>query len=126
MGGGPLMFTGSLGTLITYNLSSNVAITADTPKIIPETDSSNLTVSQELRNTGSEPLVPHGTLAILDGQSGKLIGRVDIESHRLLPGEKFNSAIEYPNSLKSGDYRAMISFEDEGAVTTSAIKFKVP
>jgi hypothetical protein len=126
MGSGPLTVTGSLGTLITYNLSSNVAITAGTPKVIPETDSSNLTFSQDLRNTGSEPVVPHGTLAILDDQSGKLIGRVDIEPHRLLPGEKFNCAVEYPSSLKSGDYRAMISFEDEGAVQTSAIKFKVP
>ncbi len=125
-GNGSLMVTGSLGTLITYNLSSNVYVTVDKPKVSPETETSNLTVSQELRNTGTEPVIPHGTLAILDDQSGKLIGRVDIEPHRLLPGEKFNCAVEYPNNLKSGDYRAMISFEDEGGVQTSAIEFKVP
>jgi hypothetical protein len=124
-GNGSLMVTGSLGTLITYNLSSDVAVAVDKPAVTPQTETSNLTFSEELKNTGTEPVVPHGTLAILDDQSGKLIGRVDIEPHRLLPGEKFNCAVEYPNSLKSGDYRAMISFEDEGGVRTSAIKFKV-
>jgi hypothetical protein len=65
-GNGSLMVRGSLGTLITYNLSSDVAVAVDKPAVTPQTETSNLSVSQGLKNTGSEPVVPHGTLAILD------------------------------------------------------------
>jgi hypothetical protein len=124
-GKGTLMVTGSLGTLITYNLSEKIAIRAGHPTISPQTDNANLTVSQQLENDGLEPAVPKGTLAVLKS-SGELIGRVPIEPHRLLPGEKFNCAVEYPHSLRSGKYRAMMSIQHEGGVQTSSVEFQVP
>jgi hypothetical protein len=125
-GKGALMVTGSLGTLITYNLSPNVALVAENPVVTPQTETANLTVAEELKNSGSEPLVPKGTLAILDDESGKLMGRVAIDPHRLLPGEEFNCAVEYPSNLRTGHYRAMLSIEDEGGVQTNSVKFNVP
>jgi hypothetical protein len=124
-GQGTLMFTGSLGTLITYNLSAKIDVRAGAPAISPQSDSANLTVSQQLENDGQEPAIPKGTLAILKS-SGELIGRVAIQPHRLLPGEKFNCEVEYPHSLRSGRYRAMMSIQHEGGVQTSSIEFQVP
>jgi hypothetical protein len=124
-GKGTLMVTGSLGTLITYNLSARIAIRAGEPAISPQSDSANLTVSQQLENDGQEPAIPKGTLAILKS-SGELIGRVAIQPHRLLPGEKFNCEVEYPHRLRSGRYRAMMSIQHEGGVQTSSIEFQVP
>src|SRR2546427_3983309 len=123
-GTGTLTVTGSLGTLITYNLSARINIRAGAPTISPQTDNSNLMESQQLENDGQEPAVPKGMLAILKS-SGELIGRVAIPPHRLLPGEKFNCEVEYPRSLRSGKYRAMMSIQHEGGVQTSSIEFQV-
>lgn len=124
-GKGTLMVTGSLGTLITYNLSARIEIRAGAPTVSPQTGNANLTVSQQLENDGQEPAIPKGTLAVLKS-SGDLIGRVRIEPHRLLPGEKFNCEVEYPHSLRPGKYRAMMSIQHEGGVQTSSIEFQVP
>jgi len=124
-GKGSMMVTGSLGMLITYNLSANIDIRAEALIVSPQTDNSNLIVSQLLENDGKEPAVPKGTLAILKS-SGELIGRVAIQPHRMLPGEKFDCKVEYPHSLRSGKYRALISLKHEGGVQTSSIEFQVP
>lgn len=122
---GTMMFTGSLGTLITYNLSENIAIRGAGLAISPQTVNSNLAVSEQLENNGGEPLIANGTLAILKN-SGELIGRVAIPDHRLLPGEKFDCTVEYPHNLRPGKYRALVSLEYQGGVRTSNIEFEVP
>jgi hypothetical protein len=124
-GSGSVKVIGSLGTLITYTLSDQHAIRLGEPTIKAQSDSSNLTMSGLLDNNGREPVVTHGTLAILKG-SGQLIGRVAIESHRLLPGETFDCAAEYPHNLSPGRYRAMMSLEYEGGVQTRSVEFEVP
>jgi hypothetical protein len=118
------LFTGSLGALITYNLPGKIDIRAAAPAVSPQSESVNLTVSEQVKNAGEEPLIPKGTLAILN-TSGALIGRVAIEPHRLLPGEEFNYTVEYPRTLMAGKYRAMMSLEHEGGVNTSSIEFQV-
>ncbi len=123
-GRGTMMVTGSLGTLITYNLSKKIDVRVAAPTIIPQTENSNLTVSEALENDGLEPVIPKGTLAILK-TSGELVGRVVIEPRRLLPGERFDCAVEYPHNLRPGKYRAMVSLEHEGGVQTSSIEFQV-
>ena len=124
-GNGAFMMTGSLGTLITYNLSQNVSVHIGTPIISSQTENSNLAISDELRNEGSEPIIANGTLAILK-TSGELVGRVAIEPRRLLPGEKIDCQAEYPRSLPPGDYRAMLSLENEAGVQTRSVQFRVP
>lgn len=123
-GGGGVMMIGSLGTLITYNLSAQVKVRAGAPTITPQTDKTNLVVSEQLENDGQEPAIPKGTLAILKS-SGELIGRVVIQPHRLLPGEKFKCEVEYPHSLRPGKYRAMMSIQQEGGVQSSGLEFEV-
>jgi hypothetical protein len=118
------MFTGSLGALITFNLSNNVNLRAAQPVILAQTESSNLTVHQSLENAGDEPVIPKGTLAILK-DSGELLARVAIEPHRLLPGEKLECAIEYPHTLREGKYRALVSLAYEGGVSTTSGEFRV-
>ena len=73
---------------------------------------------------GSEPVLPKGTLAILKN-SGKLVGRVAINPHRLLPGEGFNFVVEYGHKILPGGYRAMVSFVHQGGVQTNSIEFEV-
>lgn len=124
-GRGTLMVTGSLGTLITYNLSPKIEVRAGAPVISPQTENANLTISEQLQNEGSEPAIPRGTLAILRS-SGELVGRVAIQPHRLLPGEEYNCAAEYPHNLQPGKYRAMVSIQHEGGVQTGSIEFQVP
>jgi hypothetical protein len=121
---GAVTFTGSLGALITFSLSDQVSLHAAAPAINPQTENSNLTIEQELRNDGAEPVIPKGTLAILRA-SGELVARVPVEPHRLLPGEKFNCLIEYPHTLRPGKYRGLVSFAYEGGVQTSNIDFQV-
>jgi hypothetical protein len=123
-GKGNLLFTGSLGTLITYNLSDKVDVRVGAPTVNPQTERSNLTISEQLENAGREPAVPKGTLAILRG-TGELVGRVAIQPHRLLPGEKFNCAVEYSHNLRPGKYRAMVSFVHEGGLQTNSVEFQI-
>ena len=123
-GQGALMVTGSLGTLITYNLSEKVVVHAGAPIVSAQTETSNLTVSQQLENVGQEPAIPRGILAILRS-SGGLVGRVAMEPHRLLPGEKFKFTAEYPHTIRPGQYRAMMSFEYGSGVQTSSIELRV-
>ncbi len=123
-GTGAVMFTGSLGTLITYNLSSDVKVRVGAPTLKPQTVTSNLVVSEQFENEGQEPAVPRGTLAILKS-TGQLVGRVAIEPHRLLPGEGFNCEIEYPHGLRTGKYHAMISIQHEGGVESRGLDFEI-
>ena len=121
---GAVMFTGSLGALVTYNLSPDVRVKAGAPTVTPQTGNRNLVVAEQLENDGQEPAIPKGTLAILRS-SGELVGRVTIQPHRLLPGEKFDCSVEYPHTLHSGKYRAMMSIQHEGGVQSSGLEFQV-
>jgi hypothetical protein len=121
---GTVMFTGSLGALITFNLSEKISLHVDPATVVPQTETSNLTIDQEVENDGPEPVVPKGTLAILKA-SGELVARVPIESHRLLPGERFKYAIECPHTLRPGRYRGLVSFAYEGGVQTTSMEFEV-
>jgi methionine-rich copper-binding protein CopC len=121
---GAVMFTGSLGALITFSLSDKVSLHAAVAAVNPQTENANLTIDQELQNDGSEPVVPQGTLAILK-TSGELVAKVPIEPHRLLPGEKFKYAIECSHTLRPGKYRGLVSFAYEGRVQTTSVDFEV-
>jgi len=82
-------------------------------------------LSEELRNTGSEPLVPKGVIVILNA-SGKRVAKAPFPSHRLLPAERLIYAATSPAQLAPGNYRTLSSFEFEGKVVTSAGEFTIP
>ena len=60
----------SLGTLITFNVSTDYRVEAGPLQASLQTPAANVIFSEELRNTGSEPVIPKGVIAILDA-SGK-------------------------------------------------------
>jgi hypothetical protein len=114
----------SMGTLLTFNLSPDVAITADPVKVNPATDASNLSFEQPLANTGSEPVIPKGVAAILNEQN-HLIGKASFGAQRLLPGEKLVYRAEYSDQLKPGNYHVLCTFQFEEHTETQSADFSV-
>ena len=115
----------SLGTLITFNVSRDYQVEAGTVQASLQTPAANVILSEELRNTGSEPVMPKGVIVILN-TSGKRVAKAPFTSHRLLPGERLIFAATNPAQLAPGRYRTLSSFEFEGKVMTSAGEFAIP
>jgi len=113
-----------MGTLLTFNLSSNVSIESEPVHVVLPTETTNLIFTQDLTNTGTEPVVPKGVVAIL-GDQGRLVGKAAFETQRLLPAEKLTYHAQYADSLKPGGYHAMCTFEYEGKTETKQIDFTV-
>ena len=119
--------TASLGSLITFTLSGNLTLEAADPQVSEQTSTSNLALSEQVTNVGSEPVVASGAVAVLN-EAGTLIGKVPVEPQRLLPGERLPFKAEYPALLPSGRYRAIFSLEyDDHArkVLTRTVAFTV-
>jgi hypothetical protein len=117
-------FGASLGALITFNLSDDAKVVSGPIAATPQTTSANVTFSEELENTGNEPVVPKGVVAILD-ERGKRVAKAAFDAHRLLPGERAMFAVASPAFLSPGRYHALSSFEYEGKVLTNAGEFTV-
>ena len=115
----------SLGTLITFNVSSDYQVEAGPLQVSAQTPAANAILSAELRNSGSEPVIPKGVIAILNA-SGKRVARAPFRPQRLLPGERLIFAATNPVQLAPGPYRTLSSFEFEGKVLTSAGEFTIP
>lgn len=123
-----IAMTASLGSLITFRLSNKVSLEASAPAIVPQSDTSNLVVSEWVLNTGAEPVVASGAVAVLN-EVGGLVGRVSVEPQRLMPGEQLAFKADYPTLLRPGRYRALLSLEyddHERKVLTRTADFVVP
>jgi len=115
----------SLGTLITFNVSTNYKVEAGPLAASLQTPAANVIFSEELRNSGSEPVMPNGVIVILNA-SGKRVSKASFRPQRLLPGERLTFTASNPAKLASGRYRTLSSFEFEGKVMTSAGEFTIP
>ena len=125
LGTGPLRMTGSVGTLVTFALSGDViAATASALIVQPPTATSNFVALQQVANSGTEPMVTTGMLAILDA-TGVLVGKQAIPGWRLLPGERSDMRVEYGGDLPSGRYRAMVTYDLTDKTLTSSSDFIV-
>jgi hypothetical protein len=122
---GEIGLNASLGTLITFNLSSDYGVEIGPVQASPQTPSANMILSHELRNSGSEPVMPKGVIVILNA-SGKRVAKAPFVSQRLLPDERLIFAATNPAQLAPGRYRTFSSFEFEGKVLTSAGEFTIP
>jgi hypothetical protein len=114
----------SLGTLITFNVSRDYKVEIGPVEASLQTPAANLILSEELRNSGSEPVVPKGVVVILNA-SGKRVAKASFTPHRLLPGERLIFSATNPAQLAPGNYRTLSSFEFEGKVLTSAGEFTI-
>jgi hypothetical protein len=121
LGTGPMRVSASVGTLLTFAIAGDVLAAAASPLTIqPPTASATLVAEQQLTNSGTEPVVATGMLAIVNA-AGSLAGKQDIPLWRLLPGEKKDMRVEYDGLLVPGRYRAMITYDlTEKTLTTSA------
>lgn len=117
--------TASLGALITFTLSKTLQIEGSALHFDGTSQGNNLVVSELVTNTGNEPVIPNGVVAILNS-SGKLVGKATVEAMRLLPGERLEFKAEYPSALQSGKYRALMTLEHDGAVLTTSSEFEIP
>ena len=119
--------TASLGALLTFTLSTDIKIDGAVPEVSPQTDSTNLSVTEWVTNVGAEPVVAGGAAAVIN-EAGLLVGKVPVEAQRLMPGEKLAFKAEYPDLLPPGRYRAILSLEyDDHArkVLTRTAEFAV-
>jgi hypothetical protein len=122
---GPLRMTASVGTLLTFALSGDVIAAKASPLTVqPPTASANFVASQRLDNSGTEPMVATGMLAIVNA-TGALVGKQSIPSWRMLPGEKTDVRVEYGGDLPSGRYRALLTYDLTDKTLTSSAEFSV-
>jgi hypothetical protein len=114
--------TASLGMLMTFALSGNATTATATPlSVRPPTRTTNLSISQQLVNSGSEPLLARGVLAIVN-PAGALIAKQALPARRVLPGENFDMRADYGGELAAGHYRAFVTYDlqNDKTVTSSA------
>jgi hypothetical protein len=121
---GAIGLSASLGTLITFNVSSDYKVEAGPVQASPQTPAANVILSEELRNSGSEPVMPKGVIVLLSA-FGKRVAKAPFTPQRLLPGERLIFVATNPAQLAPGNYRTLSSFEFEGKVLTSAGEFAV-
>lgn len=121
---GGLTTTVSLGSLLTFTLSDSVAMTAEPLSIEPQSATANLSVAHTCTNSGSEPLVAKGVLAVI-GADGKLVGKSALAPRRLLPGERARLGAEYSAELRPGHYRLLLTYDYEGRALSEAAEIDV-
>jgi hypothetical protein len=122
--GGSVGLGASLGALVTFNLSSDSVLEPGPISTTPQSATANLGLSEELHNSGSEPIWVQGVVVILDA-AGKRVAKTSFEAGRFLPGERLSVAAVSPEVLKPGHYRAISTFEFEGKVISGAGEFTV-
>lgn len=122
---GTVGLTASLGTLITFNITDNLSVTASPVQVSLPTSTTNLSFDDELENTGGEPVIPKGVAAIL-ANGEKLAGKANFEAQRLLPGEKLSFHAEYAGQLRSGHYKVLCTFQYADKTATQEAEFTIP
>lgn len=118
-GVGSVSMTASLGTLITFNMSDAIEVSADAIQTTAQTEMTNAVIGEWLTNTGHEPVIPSGMVAVLDS-TGSLVSKAELPAQRLLPGERLQFKAECPTALPAGSYRVFASYEFEGKTLTKA------
>jgi hypothetical protein len=99
-------------------------VTSSEVTVHPQTETQPLRVSLELTNTGTEPVIPEGVVALLS-DSGKMVGKAPFAGQRLLPGERLQFAAEYGAQLRPGRYRAVTSLQFEDKTLSKTADFTI-
>lgn len=114
----------SLGALLTFNVGGDVAMSAEPLVLRPQSATANLGASHTCTNSGSEPLVAKGVMAIVDAR-GALVGRSALQPHRLMPGESATLGAEYAGELDPGKYRVLVTYDYEGQTLTRTADLEI-
>ncbi|HEV2720723.1 MAG TPA: hypothetical protein VG323_11940 [Thermoanaerobaculia bacterium] len=121
---GNVTTTASLGALLTFTLSDSVSMNAGALQVQPQTPTSNLAVAQRCTNSGLEPFVTRGMLAVI-GRDGRLVGKAALQPRRLLPGEVATLGAEYGAELRPGRYRLIVTFDYDGRALSQSAEVEV-
>jgi len=116
--------TVSLGTLLTFTLSTEHSLAASDLSVSPQSETRNAAFEITFTNDGGEPATPRGVAVILNA-SGAIIGRATFEPLRVLPGERLTFTAGYPGELKDGTYRVVSTFEFAGKALTRTAQLVV-
>jgi hypothetical protein len=116
--------TGSLGALFTFTLADDFHVQSEPLQVLVDADANSITFRQSLTNTGSDPVVPKGVIAVTN-ESGRLMARLPVSGQRLLPGESQEFTTEHSGLLKTGKYRATVLMENESAFFSNAAEFSI-
>lgn len=114
----------SLGALLTFTVTGEISMSAEPLVLRPQSTSANLGASHTCTNSGREPLVAKGVMAIVDAR-GALVGRSALPPHRLMPGESANLGGEYAGELDPGQYRVLVTYDYEGQTLTRSADLEV-
>jgi len=114
----------SLGSLLTFALSNDVSLATAAMRVTPPTSTATASVAQLCTNSGREPLVARGVVAILDSR-GTLVGKSAIEPKRLLPRETMELRSDYAGDLSPGHYRVMLTLGYENQTLVRSAEMDV-
>lgn len=117
--------TASIGSLLTFDLAGKVSITLGDVVAEPPSASSNASLKLPIGNTGTEPAVVRGAAAIVTS-GGTLVGKVALDSRRLLPGESTVMRADYAGELARGKYRVIATIETIQQSWTRTTELDVP
>lgn len=117
--------TVSIGSLLTFDLAGKLSLSPGELGAAPPTASSNAAVTVPVVNDGTEPAVVRGAAAIL-GEGGAVVGKLAIDPHRLLPGERAVLRADYPGELPAGHYRVVATLESAKRAWTRTTELVVP
>ena len=115
----------SLGAVVDFTCSEGIHAELKPLEITPPTETTNALFVQPIANRGAEPFFARGVVALLT-VAGKLAGKSEFEKKRLLPGEATSLRAEFPGTLTSGTYRALMTVEYAGRTATQTFEFRVP
>ena len=117
--------TVSLGSLLTFELAGKLSIAAGVLQADAATASTNTKFALPVTNDGTDPAVVRG-VAVLINDKGSIVGKVDLNAQRLLPGEQATLHAEYPTDLHPGHYRVIATLEAAKQAWTRSAVLEVP
>jgi hypothetical protein len=121
---GRIPMSASLGTLLTFTASDDVALTVSPLEVRTQSAAANLGVTGTGTNTGREPIVARGVVAILDAR-GTLVGKSDLPPQRLMPGESMTIDGEYGGELAPDRYRVYVTYDYAGRSLSRSAEVEV-
>jgi hypothetical protein len=121
---GRVPMTASIGTLLTFAASDAVELSAAALTVQPQSASASLAFTQSCTNSGREPLVARGVMAVLDAK-GSLVGKSELTPHRFIPGESATLGGTYAGELDPGHYQLLVTYDYDGGTLTRTAQVEV-
>lgn len=121
---GNVPMSASLGTLLTFSVTDDLKLSAAPIAAHPQTSSSNLAFTQSCTNSGREPFVAKGVMAVLDAR-GTLVGKSELQPHRFLPGETGTLGGEFAGELSAGRYKLFVTYDYDGRTLSDSAEVEV-